>query len=200
MLLVVIFFTVTPVTLGISLFSLFSIKTSVLAKGTSQVDNVAVAPMSGVQVYASLPPELPAISATVGSSDARPELVKQYLEYYNSPLSPLADYIVQTEDKYQIDYRLLPAIAQQESNLCKVIPPNSYNCWGWGINSASNLGFSSYKEAIDAVAKGIKTDYIDQGYKTVSQIMYKYNPNSPGGAETKSVTQFMSDMEEPFGS
>ena len=31
------------------------------------------------------------------------------------------------------DYRLLPAIAMQESTLCRSIPVDSHNCWGWGI-------------------------------------------------------------------
>lgn len=194
MFLVGIFFVITPVTLAVSLFSLFSLKTSVLAKDNTSQNNLAVG-YSGVRVYASLPPQLPSVSDQVGAQDARPELVRQYLEYYDSPLVPYSDLIVQTEDKYKLDYRLIPAIAQQESNLCKIIPPDSYNCWGWGINSASNLGFDSYPEAIEAVSKGLKTEYLDKGFGTVDQIMSKYNPISPGGAWARGVSQFMDQME-----
>ena len=195
MILIVVFFAITPVTLGASLFSLFSLKTSAIVKAETLQNNTVTSTFSGVQVYASLPAQLPAVTGTVGVSDARPEIVRQYLTYYNSPLVPFSDLVVQTSDKYGLDYRLLVAIAQQESNLCKVIPPDSYNCWGWGINSQSNLGFKSYPDGIEIVAKGLKTQYLDKGYGTVSEIMSKYNPISPDGAWSKGVSGFMSEME-----
>ena len=83
-------------------------------------------------------------------------------------------------DKYEIDYRLVPAIAMQESNLCKVIPHNSYNCWGWGIYGNTVTRFSSYEESIETVSRGLKKYYVDQGLKTPDQIMKKYNPSSNG--------------------
>jgi hypothetical protein len=193
--LVIVFFTITPLTLAVSLFSLFSFKGSVLAKESISQKNLAVSPYSGVQVYASLPPQLPSVSDEIGVKDARPEIVKQYLEYYNSPLIPYADFIIQTADKYKLDYRLIPAIAQQESNLCKIIPPNSYNCWGWGIHSQGSLGFDSYEEGIETVSKGLRTQYADKGLVTVPEIMTKYNATSPGGAWANGVSQFMEEME-----
>lgn len=195
MFLVAIFFTITPITLGISLFSLFSFKGSVLAKDSVVQNNLAASVYSGVQVYAALPPQLPSVSDEVGAMDARPEIVKQYLEYYNSPLTPYSEFIIQTSDKYKLDYRLITAIAQQESNLCKVIPPNSYNCWGWGIHSQGSLGFNSYQDGIEAVSKGLRTQYLDKGLGNVSEIMSKYNSTSPGGAWAKGVSQFMAEME-----
>ena len=194
MFLVVIFFVITPITLGVSLFSLFSIKQNVLAKDSTTKKNLATSEYSGVQVYASLPPQLPSVSDQIGAEDARPEIIRQYLEYFNSPLTPYADEIVKVSDQNKLDYRLITAIAQQESNLCKVIPPGSYNCWGWGINSASNLAFKSFQDGIEKVSKGLKTQYIDKGYLTVTDIMSKYNPVSPGGAEGKSVAGIMDRM------
>jgi hypothetical protein len=195
MFLVAVFFTITPITLGVTLFSLFSFKGSVLAKDVVAQKNLASSQYSGVRVYASLPPQLPSVSDEIGSKDARPEIVRQYLEYYDSPLVPYSDFIIQTADKYKLDYRLIPAIAQQESNLCKIIPPGSYNCWGWGINSASNLGFNSFQDGIEAVSKGLRTQYLDKGYGSVDEIMSKYNPISPGGAWARGVSQFMDQME-----
>jgi len=195
MFLIVIFFTITPITLAISLFSIFSFKGSVVAKDSVLQNNLASSIYSGVQVYAALPPRLPSVSDAIGAMDARPEIVRQYLEYYNSPLTPYSDFIIQTSDKYKLDYRLITAIAQQESNLCKVIPPNSYNCWGWGIHSQGSLGFDSYQEGIEAVSKGLRTQYLDKGLGNVSEIMSKYNSTSPGGAWAKGVSQFMAEME-----
>lgn len=193
--LICVFFLITPITLGVSLFSLLSLKTSSVAKASSSQNSQVQTPFSGVQVYAALPAQLPAVSSEIGVSDARPEIVREYLNYYNSPLLPFAEELIQVSDKYNLDYRLLPAIAQQESNLCKVIPPGSYNCWGWGIHSAGSLGFNSFSEGMNIVAKGLKTKYIDKGYVTVPEIMSKYNPDSPDGAWGKGVQSFMEKME-----
>ncbi len=113
-------------------------------------------------------------------ADGRVANLKAFFRKYNSPLYDYAEKIVEVSDKYQFDYRLLPAIAMQESNLCRVIPENSYNCWGWGIYGSLVTRFSSYDEAIETVAKGLKTEYIDKGLVTASMIMKKYTPPSQG--------------------
>jgi hypothetical protein len=195
MFLIAIFFTITPITLAVSLFSLFSFRGSTIAEDSVIQKNLAISQYSGVQVYASLPPQLPSVSDQIGVQDARPELIRQYLTYYNSPLAPYADYIVKAADEYRLDYRLITAIAQQESNLCKIIPPDSYNCWGWGINSQSNLGFDSFQDGIETVSKGLRTQYLDKGLGNVSEIMSKYNPISPRGAWARGVSEFMDQME-----
>ncbi|HUC94750.1 MAG TPA: hypothetical protein VMR19_01975 [Candidatus Saccharimonadales bacterium] len=194
LILATVFFVITPLTLGISLFSLFSLKSNVSAKKTLYTSNLLVTPESGVKVYASLPTKFPSISEQITSADARPEILKQYMENYGSPLEPYAGLIVQTADKYSLDFRLITAIAQQESNICKVIPPESYNCWGWGITGKDSLGFSSFQEGIETVSKGLKSDYIDKGYTTINKIMSKYTPQS-NGSWANGVNAFMSDMQ-----
>lgn len=126
--------------------------------------------------------------------DNRINNLKRFFRKYNSPLYDEAEFIVQISDQYGFDYRLLPAIAMQESNLCKVIPENSYNCWGWGIYGDQVLRFPSYKDAISAVAKGIKKDYIDKGLHTPESIMSKYTPSSPG-TWSRAVNFFMRALE-----
>src|SRR5688572_22352800 len=192
--LVVVFFTVTPLTLGISLFSLISLKTSDIAKSNLNSSNLINEPLSGVKVYASLPTKFPSINGVVEAQDARPEIVKKYLERYNSPLIHHANLLVQTADKYSLDFRLVTAIAQQESNLCKIIPPDSYNCWGWGIHSRGSLGFNSFEEGIETVSKGLREEYLGKGYTTVEEIMSKYTPQS-NGSWAFGVNQFMSAMQ-----
>ncbi len=194
MFLVAVFFIVTPLTLGISLFSLVSLKTSDTVKEDFRNANLIESPQSGVKVYASLPTKFPTIGDDVGALDARPEIIRQYLEFYNSPLVPHANLIVQTADKYSLDFRLIVAIAQQESNVCKVIPPDSYNCWGWGIHSKGSLGFRSFEEGIETVSKGIRESYLDKGYTTTEEIMSKYTPQS-NGSWARGVNQFMTAME-----
>lgn len=192
--LVTAFFILAPITLGLSIFSLVNLgatPTHAIAEA-----NASSSARVGVQVYASLPTTFPTISAQTEVKDARVELVKQYLEGYNSPLTPYAQKIVEEADKNKIDFRLIPAIAQKESNLCKLIPYGSYNCWGWGITSVSSLSFDSYEAGIETVSRGLKENYIDEGFITPEQIMTKYTPSSPNGAWAKGVRQFMSDIAE----
>lgn len=186
--LMVVFFAITPITLGISMFSIFSFQNSHQIEFTKPSTN-------GVRVYASLPREFPKIDGEVIFDDARPYIIKNYLERYNSPLLGHEEYIVQKSDEMGMDFRLITAIAQQESNLCKIIPAKTYNCWGWGIHSQGTLGFNSYKEAIDAVTLGLKENYIDKGLTSPDTIWTKYTPNSPDGAWAKGVNQFMQEME-----
>lgn len=120
------------------------------------------------------------ISAEASLTDGRVANLKAFFRKYNSPLYDYAEKIVEVSDSYSFDYRLLPAIAMQESNLCRVIPDDSYNCWGWGIYGTTVTRFESYDEAIETVGKGIKENYIDHGLVTASAIMKKYTPSSPG--------------------
>lgn len=150
------------------------------------------------EVYSA---EQPLSSAQLKSNivigDARPVIIRNYLLFYHSPLLPYADLIFSVSQKYGLDYRLLVAIAQQESNLCKKIPPDSYNCWGWGIHSRGTLKFSSYPEAIETVARGLREEYLDKGFDTPEKIMKKYTPFS-NGSWAAGVRQFMEEMENQF--
>ena len=192
--LILVFFIITPLTIGISLFSLISLKNNDITEKKFNTTNLIVSPKSGLSVYASLPSDIPTVSSSIESADARPQIIKDYLTDYNSPLVPYAGFLVQTADKYGLDFRLITAIAQQESNLCKIIPPDSYNCWGWGIHSKGTLGFSSYEEGIETVSRGLREEYLDKGYSTVEKIMSKYTPLS-NGSWANGVNKFMGQME-----
>ncbi len=123
---------------------------------------------------------LSAYETSVSFSDSRVANLKSFFRKYNSPLYDYADLIVTVSDENNFDYRLLPAIAMQESNVCRYIPNDSSNCWGWGIYGDTVTKFTSYDEAIQTVAKGIKKDYINKGLVTASAIMEKYTPSSQG--------------------
>lgn len=192
------FLTFTPITIlasGLSLLSLNYQPPAGQVLSLETKNNMLLeTPKFGVQVYAALPSEQPLITSQAIAADARVEIIKQYLTKYNSPLLPLAELIVAVSDQYGLDYRLLVAVAQQESNLCKKAPLGSYNCWGWGIHSRGTLGFQDYATAIQTVAKGIKEEYLDKGYNTVEQMMDKYTPLS-NGSWAAGVNQFLSEME-----
>lgn len=150
---------------------------------------------TGVQVYASLPSDFPTVSAQIVEEDARPEIIRSFLTSYKSPLTPHAALIVKTADIYGIDWKLLTAIAMKESGLCKIIPEESYNCWGWGIHSAGTLKFDSYEEGIDTVSKGIRENYVDIGLVTIEEIMSKWIPHSPNGAWAEGVKLYIAEMK-----
>jgi len=130
------------------------------------------------------------------AGDSRPLIIANFLERYDSPLKPYDYYgvvIVEIADKYDIDFRLLPAIAMQESNLCKRIPEGSYNCLGFGIHERGTLGFENYEANFERAARELKAYYIDQGRVTPELIMKKYTPSSDG-SWARSVNQWMSEM------
>ncbi len=145
-------------------------------------------------LYTATAAELPIISGSAKLEDARVPIVSRYLKKNKSPLEPYAHEIVEVANQHGVDFRLIVAIARQESNLCKFIPENTYNCWGWGIHSQGTLGFESYEEGIRTVTEGIKRKYIDEGLTTPVDIMGKYTPSS-NGSWASAVTQFMEEMQ-----
>jgi hypothetical protein len=136
------------------------------------------------------------VSTIVEIDDSRPTIVANFLERHNSPMKPYDEHgqmLVEIADTYNIDFRLLPAIAMQESNLCKVIPEGTYNCLGFGIHSRGTLGFESYEAGFTRAAREIKANYIDIGLTTPEKIMTKYTPSS-NGSWAASVNQWMAEM------
>jgi hypothetical protein len=145
--------------------------------------------------YAALPLKRNIATDTITTEEGRVEMVRQFLAKYKSPLEPHADFIVQVADKYDLDFRLIPAIAMQESNLCRRIPQDSHNCWGFGIYGGKITKFSTYPEAIETVTKTLGTKYKNKGLITPEQIMSKYTPSSPNGSWAKGVSHFMDQLE-----
>ena len=130
--------------------------------------------------YAALPTNQNIFSAEVQEEDGRAEKLRQFFARYGSPLEPYSADIVKAADEYGLDFRLIPSIAMQESTLCKKIPVNSYNCWGFGIYGTTVTRFKDYKEGIYTVSKSLATKYKTRGLVTPNQIMTMYTPSSNG--------------------
>lgn len=120
--------------------------------------------------------------AAISKSDSRPVIINNFLATNKSPMAGLGDIFVATADKYGLDYRLIPAIAFQESTLGKNMPKGSHNAFGWAVYTGANSGarFHDWQFAIDTVAAGIKKDYVDRGLTSVEAIMSRYTPDSNG--------------------
>lgn len=177
----------TPLTLGASLFTLNQIIQTEKIPSSQSFKSLG-------QLYAALPENKGEVLGMVTTEDARPVIIKKYLEKYDSPLLPYADALFEASERYQVDYRLIVAIAQCESNLCKKSPPGSYNCWGF---ENGKTRFLSWEQAFNQVAKTLKERYIDQGLTTPEEIMPKYAPPSveKGGPWAKCVNQFIEELE-----
>jgi hypothetical protein len=116
--------------------------------------------------------------------DNRIKTLQSFFNRYSSPLSSNAIDFIEASDLYDIDYRLLPAIAGVESTFGKFTPSCAfYNSFGWSSpNSSCNFyPFQSYKESIYTVARGISRDraYIKwQTSKEISLLAKVYCPVS----------------------
>lgn len=177
--------------IGISLYHLIHVPTTQavarLEPTTSEV--LAVPNETQESVY---------VQDVVEITDARPQLLRQFIARHNPKLleeePDFPEKLVEIADEYNLDYRLLPAISMNESNLCKVIPENSHNCLGLGVHSRGTWRFPSYSENFATAAKILRNNYIDKGLITPELIMTKYTPHSPNGAWAKAVNQFMNEI------
>lgn len=160
--------------------------------------NYVINQSSTREMFASLPVAVGEVKGAITARDARPFIVEQFLGRHNSPLVPYSEYMVQVSDNYDFDFRLLPAIAMQESNAGKKLPEDSYNAWGYGIYGDNVIRFNDWKEAIDTVAAGLYKDYTSQGLITPEQIMTRYTPASipKGGTWAIGVRYFMEEEME----
>ena len=133
--------------------------------------------------------------AATESKDGRVEVLERFFEKYNSPLKDSAAVFVKTAEKYNIDYKILPAISCMESTCGKYVIPNTYNPFGWGIYGKKYIAFSSFDEAIEKVGEGLNKGYFSKGLNTISKMAPVYTP--PNSYHwTSGVTYFMYKMEE----
>jgi hypothetical protein len=183
--------------LFVALFIINTIVTLKLHRLTDKNKRIAVI-LEEIAVLSDFQPHVLGTSSDeYGDKDPRVATLKSFFRKHESPLYDHAEFIVTLSDTYGLDFRLLPAIAMQESNLCKKIPAGSYNCHGWGIYGGQVPHFSSYEESFTAVAKGLKKEYIDKGLVTPTDIMSKYNPTSAaaGGSWARGVNTFFEVLQ-----
>ncbi|MCX6725840.1 MAG: glucosaminidase domain-containing protein [Candidatus Shapirobacteria bacterium] len=116
--------------------------------------------------------------------------LETFLKKYNSPLSSYAKDFIETADKYQIDWKLVPAITGVESTFGRQIPYNSYNAYGW---QNGGYRFNSWEESIEKVTKTLKEKYYSRGLDTPYKIGPIYAPPSKTWAGR--VSMFMKQIE-----
>lgn len=122
--------------------------------------------------------------------DYRVVILKAYLLKHNSPLAEYAGEFVRIADKYNIDWRLVPAISGVESTFGKRIPKNSYNAYGW---ANGNYSFNSWEHSIEVVSKALREKYMDKGATSIGQIARIYAP--PSSTWASKVRFFMRKID-----
>ena len=137
---------------------------------------ILAAPFSQAKlVHAPILP--PKVEARV---DLRVVRLKSFLDKYESPLTPYAGKFIAVADKYDLDWRLLPAIAGTESTFGLHYIRGTYNPFGWG---SGRIPFASWSNGIEAVGKGLWKNYYLKGKRklTVEQVgdIYAVSPHWP---------------------
>lgn len=124
--------------------------------------------------------------------DPRAKILKDYLAQYNSPLEHHAQDFIDAADTYNVDWKLVPAIAGVESTFGKRIP-GGFNGWGWGIYGNNRIYFNSWRDGIFTVTKGLKEGYIDKGLTTPAAMNRVYAASPTWGQK---VNYFINDIEK----
>jgi len=180
------FFIATPITLIIAASFLIYLT-------YNPSDNVLGVSTKGV-AYAALPPSDSSIQNTIIQKGSKEEIVRQFLAKYNSPLEPYASDVVNSANRHNLDFRILPAIAMQESTVCKKIIKDSHNCWGWGIYGGKVTKFDNYPHAIETITIGLSTKYRAQGLVSIEEIGKLYNPSNTNNW-VENVTFIMDQLQ-----
>ncbi len=184
-LLFLLFFLVAPLTIFASIFLYsYHMHQTILLGQSNKPRPIA---------YAALPTTENLFAGAATLSDSRAIVLNQFFSYYHSPLAAYADLIVSKADEYNIDYRLLPAIAMQETTLCqKTLKQSPYNCWGWGIWGKKVTTFTSFADAIDTISRYFGNRKA-KGIVTLDEIATIYNPGDTNHWK-EHVAHFMSEL------
>lgn len=185
-LLCLIFFTVSPLVLGLTLIFNGSFSAGAVLGDSAYAPN---------KIFSPNTEETGVIAQTIKSEDSSPIIIERYLKRHNSPLLPHTESILSAAYRYDVSPQLIVAIAQQESNLGKKSPENCYNAWGWAIHERGTRCFENWDDAIEVVTRGIANNYCAKGYcDDPCVMMKKYTPKS-NGSWCAGINQFLREME-----
>jgi len=155
--------------------------------------------LSLLNVTTNIAEQTGAISFKTIAGDARPFLLKKFLERHKSPMAPYAEILVAEADKNGFDYRLTTAIAMCESNAGRRMPSkDSYNAFGISVYSGRNYGarFRDWEHAIVWVSDYIRVRYYNQGIVELTDIGQRWAPPSveKGNSWANCVSTFMNKI------
>jgi hypothetical protein len=186
---VLVYFQITVILLLINLTVLSLYSSATKYKGLTSSTDITLAPQQGSGRV---------LGISIEGSDARSSLLKVFIKRYqpSSPFFDLTDYLVTTADTYQIDFRLIPAIAMCESNLGARMPSkDSFNAWGIAVYTGQQNGkkFNDWEHAIDWVGKFIREKFYNRSITDLEEIGAIWAPPSVANNDSwaRCVTGFM---------
>lgn len=124
--------------------------------------------------------------------EPKAKILAAYFERHKSPLKNHAQDFIDAARVYNLDWKLVPAIAGVESTFGKFIP-GGYNGWGWGVTGTQTIYFKSWKDGIFTVSKGLREKYMDRGLTNPFAMNRIYATSPAWGGK---VTYFMNDLEK----
>ena len=124
--------------------------------------------------------------------DPQAQILAKYLAKYNSPLEYHAQDFIDAAREYELDWRLVPAIAGVESTFGK-FTPGGFNGWGWGVYGTQAIYFNSWREGIFTVSEGLREKYINRGLTNPYLMNRAYAASPKWGSK---VTYFIEDIEK----
>lgn len=124
--------------------------------------------------------------------DNKAKILSEYLKRFDSPMQYHAQDFIDASETYNLDWKMLPAIAGVESTFGKQIP-GGFNAYGWGVYGDQALYFSSWRDGMFEVAKGLRENYINKGLDDPYEINRIYAASPYWGGR---VTYFMQDLEK----
>ena len=188
---VLVCFQLCLILLLINLTLLSSMQTPAFAKSAYQTTNIAAATARTGKV----------LGTAIEGADARELLIHSFIQKFqpNSPMLPYARSFIDTADTYQIDFRLIPAIAMCESNLGSRIPSkDSFNAWGIAVYTGQQHGkvFNDWPHAIDWVGQYIREKYYNRSITDLVEIGAILAPPSVAkdNSWAKCVEGFMNEI------
>jgi hypothetical protein len=125
-------------------------------------------------------------SGVVPPADRRVALLHDFFDSYRCPAPYHIGEYLDAADRYEVDYRLLPALSVRESGCGSFGRLNNF--WGW---DSARSGFSSVAEGIEYITSRLAKAPFYRN-KTVEQKLRAYNP-VPG--YVKSVKSLMQEIE-----
>lgn len=140
------------------------------------------------------------LGATIEAGDARALVLQKFLTRQGSPLAEYANYIVERAENYNIDYRVVPAIAMCESTGGKRIPSkDSFNAWGISVETGELSGakFTNWMTGIEWVTKYMYEKYYNRGISSLEDIGAIYAPPSVfnGNSWANCVSFFINQIQ-----
>lgn len=134
----------------LAIFPLFAVANPSAIISDTKVARPTFAPVMAISVSRSIFAQATEVISVPKVVDTRAARINSYFGTWDLPLAHHGVFMVEMADKYNLDWRLLPAIAMRESTGGKFACYN--NPFGWG---SCKIKFDSFEEAIETLARNL---------------------------------------------